>query len=445
MTENENNWEAEPRRSIRRLNIIGLTALAVSFCGVGGWAATARISGAVISPGTLVVESNIKRIQHNTGGIVSELLVHEGDSVQAGQILIKLDDTLARATLGIVQSQLDQFMARQARLMAERDDAEKITFSSALLERMSDQTVANAVNGERTIFEARHRARTGQREQLQERIVQTQNEISGLNAQQEAKTREIDFISEELKGVNDLYKKNLVTIMRYMALQRDHARLQGERAQSISEIARAKARIAETELQILQVDKDFRNEVLRDLREAEAKVAELQERVNAATDDLRRIDIRAPLAGFVHQLMVHTIGGVIGKGETIMQIVPRNDTLIVEAKIAPNDIDQIKLAAPVRVQLAVGDRRTLPDLEGHVALISADLVHEQQNANGQTTSQAYYLIRVTLTDKEVDRLSGLKLVSGMPAEVYVRTNDRTPLQYLIKPLEDQLARTFRER
>ncbi|MBN8955405.1 MAG: HlyD family type I secretion periplasmic adaptor subunit [Rhizobiales bacterium] len=445
MTENEKNWEAEPRRSIRRLNIIGLTALAVSFCGIGGWAATARISGAVISPGTLVVESNIKRIQHNTGGIVRELLVHEGDSVQAGQILIKLDDTLARATLGIVQSQLDQFMARQARLDAERDDAEKIIFPSALLDRMSDQTVANAVNGEKTIFEARHRARTGQREQLQERIVQTQNEISGLNAQQEAKTREIDFINEELKGVNKQKKKNLVTIMRYMALQRDHARLQGERAQSIAEIARAKARIAETELQILQVDKDFRNEVLRDLREAEAKVAELQERVNAANDELRRIDIRSPLAGFVHQLMVHTIGGVIGKGETIMQIVPRNDTLIVEAKIAPNDIDQIKLAAPVRVQLAVGDRRTLPDLEGHVMLISADLVHEQQNANGQTTSQAYYLIRVSLADKEVERLAGLKLVSGMPAEVYVRTNDRTPLQYLIKPLEDQLARTFRER
>jgi HlyD family secretion protein len=436
----------ERRRSIRRLNTIGIAAILISVGGIGGWAASSRLAGAVISSGTLVVESNVKRVQHNAGGVVGEILVREGDAVEAGQVLMRLDDTLTRATLGIVQSQYDQFAARQARLVAERDNADRIVFPSILLSRMKDPTVETAVNGEQKLFEARRNARNGQRAQLRERIAQTENEIAGMTAQQEAKGREIDFIAEELKGVNELYKRNLVTIVRYMALQRDQARLQGERGQSIAEIARAKARIAETELQIIQLDQDFRTEVLRDLREAEAKVAELQERVVAAADDLRRVDIRAPQTGIVHQLAVHTVGGVIGKGETIMQIVPRNDTLIVEAKVAPNDIDQVKLGAAVRARLAAGDRRTLPDLEGHVVLVSADLVHEQQqNANGPVTTQSYYMIRVSLSEKEVHRLGNMTLVSGMPVEVYVHTNDRTPLQYLIKPLEDQLARTFRER
>jgi HlyD family secretion protein len=438
--------ERDPRRGIRKLNMVGIAAILLSLGGVGGWAATTHLAGAVIAGGTLVVESNVKKVQHNAGGYVGEILVKEGAEVREGQVIIRLDDTLTRATLGIVQSQLDQFIARQGRLTAERDGADEIEFHASLIARQQDPIVEGATVGERKLFEARRSARAGQRSQLRERVAQTENEIRGLTAQQEAKAAEIGFIGEELKGVAQLFKQNLVTIVRYMALQRDQARLQGERGQFMADIARARGKIAETELQIIQLDQDFRTEVLRDLREAEARVAELQERVNAAQDEMRRVDIRSPQTGIVHQLAVHTVGGVVGKGETLLLVVPRLDTLIIEAKVAPTDIDQVAVGAPVRVRVMAGNRRTTPELEGMVTTVSADLTREQQaNAAGPVTQQAYYVVRISLSEKEVKRLGDLQLVPGMQVEAYIRTHDRTPLEYLLKPLEEQIARTFRER
>jgi HlyD family secretion protein len=434
-----------PKRAIRRLNLIGLAAIAVAIGGVGSWAAATSIAGAVIANGTVVVESNVKKVQHPSGGIVGEIFVKDGQDVEAGQILIRLDDTLTRATLGIVQAQLDQFTARRARLIAERDGAEAIAFPAELTDRKAEENVALSIAGEQKLFDARRTARKGQRSQLRERIAQTQQEIEGLTAQQAAKEKEIQFITDELNGVVDLYKKQLVTIVRYMALQRDEARLQGERGQLVAEAARAKGKIAETELQIIQLDQDFRTDVLKDLRDSDAKIAELQERVNAARDDLRRIDIRAPQAGFVHQLAVHTVGGVIGKGDTIMQIVPRTDALVIEAKVAPTDIDQVEPGADVKVRLLAGNRRTMPDLDATVRRVGADLTYDQPGANGAAPSQAYYVVRVALADGEAKRLQDLQMVPGMPAEVFIRTHDRTPLDYLVKPLREQIARTFRER
>lgn len=435
----------DPRRAIRKLNLVGFTAVALFIGGVGGWATTTQLAGAVIAPGNIVVESSVKKIQHPLGGIVGEILVKEGDSIEAGQVLVRLDDTLTRATLGIVQSQLDQFTARDARLSAERDGANELVFPEAMLKRGEDPTVSSAMAGERTLFEARRQARQGQRSQLRERIAQTENEVRGLSAQQEAKEREIGFIGQELEGVSGLFKQNLVTIVRYMALQRDQARLHGERGQLMADIARARGKMAETELQILQLDQDFRTEVLKDMREAQARIAELQERVNAAQDELRRVDIRAPQAGIVYQLQVHTVGGVIGKGDTIMQIVPRGAILIVEAKVAPQDVDQIAVKAPVRVRVMSGNRRTMPDLEGSVTYVSPDLTREQQQTPSGQASQPYYVVRVSLSDQEVERLGDLQLVPGMPTEAYIKTHDRTPLDYLLKPLHEQIARTFRER
>ncbi|HEX2216569.1 MAG TPA: HlyD family type I secretion periplasmic adaptor subunit [Xanthobacteraceae bacterium] len=440
-----NGAERDPRRAIRRLNLAGFTVMAVALGGVGGWAATTHIAGAVIASGTIVVESNVKKVQHNSGGIVGEIFVKEGDAVDAGQILVRLDDTIQRATLGIVQSQLDVFMAREGRLTAERDGAEAIQFHEALIKRQQDATVASAIAGESKLFEARRHSRAGQRSQLQERIAQTQNEIRGLIAQQQAKEKELELIGEELVGVSDLFKRNLVSIVRYMALQRDQAKLVGERGQFIAEIARARARIAETEIQILQLDQDFRTEVLRDLREAQARLAELQERVSAAQDELQRIDIRAPQAGVVYQLTVHTVGGVIARGDTIMQIVPHADALLVEAKLAPSDVDQVSIGSRVHVRIMAGNRRTSPDLEGVVSHVGPDVSREQQaGVTGQVT-QTYYLVRVKLPASEVKRLGDLQLIPGMPAEIYIQTENRTPLDYLVKPLTEQIARTFRER
>ena len=290
----------DPRRTIRKLNLVGLAITVLLVGGVGGWAATSQLAGAVIAPGTIVVESSVKKVQHPTGGVVGEILVKEGGEVEAGQIVLRLDDTVTRATLGVVRSQLDELMAREARLLAERDDADVIVFPAQLTSGREDPSAATAVAGEQRLFESRRSARTGQRAQLRERIAQTNEEIRGLTAQQEAKESEIKLIAKELVGVAELYQKNLVSISRFTQLQRDQTRLQGERGQLIADIARARGKISETELQIIQLDQDFRTEVLKDLRETQGKIAELKERVTAAEDQLKRVDIRAPQAGNVH-------------------------------------------------------------------------------------------------------------------------------------------------
>jgi HlyD family secretion protein len=435
----------DPRSVIRKLNLAGCAAIAVAVGGVGGWASTTDIAGAVIAPATLVVESDVKKVQHLTGGIVGEIHIAEGSRVEADQVLVRLDDTLTRATLGVVQSQLDLYVAREARLLAERDGRGAVLMPAVATNGPVRQAIESAIAGERQLFRSRREALDGQRAQLGERIAQNREEIRGLAAQQQSKEREIDYIAEELSGVEQLYAKNLVSIARLKQLQRDQARLQGERGQLIAEIARARGKIAETELQILQLDQDFRTEILKELRETQAKVAELQERANAAEDELKRTSVRAPRAGVVYQLQVHTIGGVIGKGETIMQIAPHEDPLVVEAKVAPQDIDQVAFGAPVRVRIGAGNRGTTPDLEGKVVVVSPDLVRDPAVSLGGAQAQPHYLVRIALLQPSTEAPGELRLVPGMPAEVYIRTQDRTPLTYLLKPLNEQFARTFRER
>ena len=436
--------DPDPRRSIRRLNLTGLALSVLLVGGAGGWAATSRLSGAVIAPGTVVVESNVKKVQHPTGGVVGEILVKEGSAVDEGQVVLRLDDTVTKATLGAVRAQLDELMARESRLLAERDEADSIEFPVQLKSRRGEASVTAALAGEEKLFESRKKARTGQRSQLRERIAQMNEEIRGLSAQQAAKETEIDLIGKELVGVSDLYQKNLVSISRYMQLQRDQTRLQGERGQLIADIARSRGKISETELQIIQVDQDFRTEMLKDLRETQGKIAELKEKVTAAEDQLKRVELRAPQSGVVHQLAVYTVGGVIGNGETIMQIVPRADELVVEAKVAPQDIDQVATGAKVSVRIMAGNQRTTPDLTGVLTRVSADLTREPPQAGGQPT-QPYYTVRIALPPEQVARLKDIRLLPGMPAEAFIQTHERTPLQYLLKPLEEQIARTFRER
>jgi len=433
----------DPRSAIRNLNLIGFALVILLLGGFGTWAATTELAGAVIARGTVVVESNVKKVQHPTGGVIGEILVNDGDEVEAGQVLIRLDDTVTRSTLGVVRSQLDEYLARQARLLAERDGAASIVFPDELTGRSREQSVAAAMAGEEKLFEARRSAQNGERAQLRERIDQSKEEIRGLSAQQTSKETEVGYINQELTGVNELYAKNLVSISRLNTLQRDKARLEGEQGQYVAEIARARGKISETELQVIQLDQNFRTDVLKDLRETEGKVAELRERVTAAQDQLKRVDIRAPQSGVVNQLSVHTVGGVISPGETIMQIVPRADALVVDAKVAPQDIDQVSLGAKGIVRIMAGDQRTIPDLNGKLTLVSADLTRDPPV--GQQESSPYYLVRVSLPANEAKRLGDIKLIPGMPAEVFIQTYARTPLQYLLKPLRDQMARTFRER
>jgi HlyD family secretion protein len=389
--------------------------------GVGGWAATTEFSGAVVASGILVVDTNVKKVQHPTGGIVGELHVRDGDHVQAGDLLIRLDDTVTRANLAIIVKTLDELAARQARLEAERDDLDAVSFPDGLLGRASDSNVARTVDGERKLFELRQLARRGQKAQLRERIGQLKEEISGLDA------------------VRDLWRQNLVPISRVTAVERDAVRIDGERNQLIASIAQTKGKLTETELQIIQVDQDLRSEVAKELREIQAKEAEQVERKVSAEDQLKRIDIRAPQDGTILQLSVHTIGGVVNAAEPLMLIVPASDRLIVEAKIAPQNIDQVRIGQTAALRFSAFNMRTTPEIFGTVAVISADIAQDQK------TGASFYTLRIALPPEELARLGGLKLVPGMPVEAFIQTDDRTVMSYLVKPLQDQVAKAFRER
>jgi HlyD family secretion protein len=437
--------DKDPAVMIRRLMVVGLAMTAVLLGGFGGWATTSELSGAVIASGTVIVESVDKKVQHPTGGVVKEILVHDGSTVEEGQVVVRLDDTVTRSSLGVLRSQFDENTARRARLLAERDGADAITFPETTRARSKEASIATAINGEEKLFTSRREARAGQRAQFRERISQSNEEIRGVSAQQAAKEKEINLISQELEGVTELYSKNLVTISRYNQLQRDQTRLEGERGQSIAEIARARAKISETELQIIQVDQDFRTEVLKDLRDVDGKIAELTDKMVAAEDQLNRVDIRAPRSGVVHALSVHTVGGVISNGETIMTIVPQGDDLIVEAKVMPNQIDQIAEGAPTEVRINAGNQRTMPELHGSLIHVSADSTRDPPAPGAPPAAQTYYLARVSLPKSEIDRLGEFHLMPGMQAEIFIQTTARTPMQYLLKPLREQVAHVFRER
>jgi HlyD family secretion protein len=425
--------------SIRQHLIVGLAVVALLAGGLGGWASTAQISGALIAPGSIVVESNVKKVQHPTGGVVGELRAHDGDVVKSGDVVVRLDDTVTKASLAIVTKNLDGLWARAARLEAEQRGLDKITFPPMLLDRAADPDVKAVMASEAKLFEVRVNGRVGQKAQLRERITQLNEEIAGLTAQEKAKDQEIALVEKELIGVRDLYDKHLVQMSRLTTLERDAARLSGERAQFIAARAQAKGKITETELQIIQVDKDMVSDVSKDLRETNDKIGEFVERKVTAEDQLRRVDIRAPQDGMVLQSSVHTVGGVITAGDAIMLIVPQADDLQVEAKVNPQDIDKLQVGQKTVLRLSAFNQRTTPELNGAVTRVSPDVTTDQR------TGQSYYTIRVSMPPEEVARLGDVKLIPGMPVEAFVQTGERTLLSYLIKPLSDQLMRAFREK
>jgi HlyD family secretion protein len=424
---------------IRQHIVIGISILALLVFGVGGLAAMTELSGAVIASGLLVVDSNVKKVQHPTGGVVGELLIREGVRVHAGDIVVRLDETITRANLSIVVKAIDELAARQARLEAERDGEETVSFPASLTDRKENPDVAKILSAEQKLFELRRAARSGQRSQLQERVAQLREEVRGLTGQANAKGNEVELIGRELQAVRELWQKNLVSISRLTQLEREGTRLEGERGQLTASIAQAKGRISEVELQIIQLDQDLRSEVAKELREIQARFSEYVERKVAADDQLKRVDIRAPIDGVVHQLAVHTVGGVIQAGEQLMLIVPESERLIVEARVNPQDIDQIKIGQRSLMRFAAFNQRTTPEVYGTVTRISADIVLEQR------TGASYYVVRIELSEKEVARLGPVKLVAGMPVEAFIETDQRSILSYLVKPITDHGVRAFRDR
>ena len=427
------------RRSIRAHMIVGLAVMLVLAGGFGGWASTVPISGALIAPGAVVVDSNVKKVQHPTGGVVGEVRVRDGDTVKAGDIVVRLDETVVKAGLAIVVKTLNGLWARAARLEAEQRGTDKIRFPSMLMDQATDPDVRDVMASETKLFEVRVNGRAGQKSQLRERVLQLNEEIAGLQAQEQAKDKEIALVEKELVGVRQLFDQRLVQISRLTTLERDAARLSGERAQYIASRAQARGKITETELQIIQVDKDMISEVSKDLRETNEKIGEFVERKVTAEDQLRRIDIRAPQDGMVLQSTVHTVGGVLTAGDAIMMIVPQADAVSVEAKVNPQDIDKLQIGQKTLLRLSAFNQRTTPELNGAVTRVSADVTTDQR------TGQSYYTIRVSMPPAEVARLGDNKIIPGMPVEAFVQTGDRTMFSYLMKPLSDQLMRSFREK
>jgi len=419
--------------------LAGLTVLGILAFGVGGWASTTQLSGALIASGSIVVDTNVKKVQHPTGGVIGELRVRDGDRVKGGDIVARLDQTVTRANLAIITKGLDELFARKARLAAERDGTETITFPDLLTSRADDPEVAHIMDGERKLFELRRNSRMGQKAQLREQAGQLKEEIVGMTAQQTAKRKEIELITRELDGVRDLYKRNLVQLTRLTQLERESTRIEGELAQLIAAVAQARGKIAENELKIIQIDQDLSSEVAKEMREVDGKIGEFVERKITAEDQLQRVDIRAPQDGTVFQLSVHTVGGVISPGEAIMLIVPDADSLTVEAKVDPKDIEQVQLKQRAVLRFPAFNAATTPEINGQVSRISADITSDQR------TGQSYYIIRISIPPDQFTRLGDVKLVPGMPVECFIQTGERTVISYLFKPLRDQLMRTFRER
>ncbi|WP_252090366.1 HlyD family type I secretion periplasmic adaptor subunit [Pseudomonas sp. MWU13-3659] len=424
--------------SLRNHLWVGATVVVVLLGGSLMWSAVTELAGAVIAPGTVAVQDSVKKVQHPNGGVVAQLLVSEGQAVQAGEVLVRLDATVQEASHAIVAKALDQAQARQARLEAERDGKAQVEMPARLVSRQADEQVQAVMASERQLFADRRQSREGQKSQLRERIEQLKQTIGGHDLQQRTKAEEIRLIDEEYQAVKTLQKKGLMTLDRVNALARGIARLQGERGQLIASIAEARARIAETQLELLQVDQRFREQVSEELRDLMARQGEWVEREVAAADQLRRVDVLAPSAGRVQQLTVHTVGGVISPAETLMQIVPLGDELLVEARVSPQDIDQVMLGQDALLRFSAFNRATTPEVMGRVVRLSADLVSDPQTGLG------YYRAGIHIDRAEQRKLDGLTLVPGMPVESMIQTGRRTVLSYLLKPVGDHAQRAFRE-
>ncbi len=425
--------------SIRRHLRFAIAAIVLLAGGIGGWAATTELSGAVIAMGQLVVDSNVKKIQHPFGGVVAELNVRDGDRVETGEVLVRLDGTEANANLAIVTKALDELFARQARGNALRDGAASISFPPDLLVRKADPDVAALMEGEERLFNTLLATSNGQKAQLKEQVAQLEEQVRGMEKQLEAKAKEIDWNSQELVGIHELWEKKLIDFARVTTAERDGARLEGEHGMLLSSIAEAKGKIAEIELRILQVDEDLRTEMGKELADIRSKIAELVEKKVAAEDQLQRLDIRAPQGGLIHELAIHTVGGVIRPGDTIMGVVPDSDALTAEVKVPPNEIDLLYPGQSAVLRFLTFHQQTTPELNAKLSVVSADVTTDPK------TGANYYTARVSVSEEEIARLGGAKLMAGMPVEVFVQTNPRTVISYLVRPLSDQVERAFRER
>ncbi|WP_262330538.1 HlyD family type I secretion periplasmic adaptor subunit [Bosea sp. BH3] len=426
-----------PQFSLRSHIVAGIALTLVLVLGFGGWAATARLAGAVVGQGVVKVDQNVKEIQHRDGGIVKSIAVRQGDAVEEGQIVLRLEDIQIRTELSIIRSQLAENLGRRSRLTAERGGLATMPEVPGLasISEEAEQIIA----GERRLFEGNKQNRDSRKELLEITIIQSGEEVKGLEARGTAKNEELRLVEMERKKYLSLFEKGFIDGVKVFNINREWARLLGERGEIDTMVARARLRINEARLQIMAVDETARTEAQRELNVVETKISELSDRRAASEDRLARTEIRSPVSGIINELSVFTVGGVLTPAAKVATVVPRSATLIVEVRIAPADIDQMQAGQPARLRFAAFNRNTTPELPGRVRHISPATSRDPQSG------ASYYVAEVELTEEGKASLVGKTLVPGMPVEVLITTEDRTALSYLVKPVLDHAHRVFRER
>ncbi len=431
--------EISARPNDRAAIFAGLLVAALFLGGFGGWAALAPLSSAAIAPGQVRVESHSKTVQHMEGGIIREILVHEGDWVEKGQVLLRLDATQADAAFGMLRSQFDALRSLEARLVAERDNLAKINFPPELADECVVPANRAVCSGQEKIFADRKQLREGQVEILRRRIDQLRSEIDGRRAQVASLETQISMTNAEAKGVEPLVAQQLLPKPRLLALQRQVASLDGNRGEQLALISKAEQGIGEAQMEITEVANKFQAEVAGELRDTQEKLANLSERLRAAADVRNRTLVVAPQSGKIVNLRYFTLGGVIKAGDPILDIVPQDEKLIIHSEVRPLDIEAVHPGLSAQVLLTAYNQRRVPSVDGRVTYVSADRLLDNRSG------QPYYAADVEIDPGALERLQEVKLYPGMPAEVLIRTGERTLLQYLLDPIRDSFARAFREK
>ena len=427
------------RVSPRMALLLGYVTLAVLVGGFGVWSVASSIAGAVIASGQVEVDQHRQVVQHPDGGVVAQIDVHEGDRVAAGQVLIRLDGDLDRSERSIVEGQFFELLARRGRLEAERADAPEIRFHPELLEAAQTRPdVAEQIDGQRRLFEARAQTLRKALEQVTKRRDQTQSQIDGIEAQRLATVQQQELIEKELIDQRSLLDKGLAQASRVLALQREAANLAGQIGALVAQKAQAEGKVTELDLEALRLASQRREDAETELRDIGYRELELAERRRALTEKIERLDLRAPVGGLVYAMTVTTPRAVIRPAEPVLYIVPQDRPLLVAAQISPINIDEVRVGQPVALRFPAFVSRTTPELFGQVTQISADALVDE------ASRMSYFRAEVMLNPGEAEKLGALQLLPGMPAEVYIRTGERSPLAYLTKPFTDYFTRAFRE-
>lgn len=421
--------------SLRGRVVTGSVAAILLLGGIGGWAATAKLSGAVMSSGTVLVAENVKVIQHLDGGVIAAINVEKGQNVAAGDVLLRLEDVSIRTERSILMGQLAELVARQARLIAERDAAETITFPDDFLASYPNADLI--AQGEQQLFGSTTRNRQSQREQLELQVAQLEEEVGGLQFQAAALSDELALARDERVRLGALSEKALIETTRLNGADRELARMLGSQGELTASIARSNARISEVKLQILAIDDMAYTDAQRELRAVAASITELRDRLAEVEDRLGRTLIRAPVTGTVNELSVTTLGGVISPAERLLTIVPDGADLKIEFQVAVHDIDQILLGQEVKLRFSAFNQRTTPEIPAIISRVSAAATSDPQSG------QSYYLAEAEVKG-DLSELGERGLIPGMPVDVFVQTEEQVAIAYFVKPFTDQIVRAFRE-